>query len=1186
MKLIPTTLSPQRRAFRWFAFAAFLCVASLAAHAQYRASIQGTVTDTTGAVIPGATLTLTDIGTHGKQVRTSDSSGVYNFNALPPDTFTLQVEKKGFQRQFLDKLELIPEQANAINVQMQVGADTQTIIVDASTQPAIDTETAGLGRNITANEIQHLPAFERDVTSLIQLVPGVLADGSQGGGGGGFLSPGTATGAGPAGSGNLGHSSSIFSTENGASANTNGGEFQNNGYSVDGISTTSAVWGGATVITPSEDSVSSVKIVTNAYDAENGRFNGALTEITSKSGTNQIHGSLFAQIVRPGLNAYQRWNGPNSVLSVNPDGTKKTPSERGLLRDEDRYNQFGGSIGGPIWKNKIFAFFNYEGQTNNNPGTGTGWYDTAAFDALATSGSIASTYLNFKGNAPANSGIVTSTCQSIGLTEGVSCNTVSGGLNIGSPLTSGLGKQDLGYVSSANPGTGSGLTQVADIANYITQNPTSTNFKQYNGRVDADATSKDHLSFAIYWVPSTKASYNGANRGYDLLNHTQVNDAFSLIWNHIFSPTFLNEARSNAAGWRYNENQGNPNAPYGLPQSNVASPGTASLASWGWSAGQHLNQWTYGFKDVATKVFHSQTFKFGVDFTRLEYLSDNIGTPNYGFYNIWDFLNDAPDSEQGSFNNLTGVPGEFRNDNRENMFGAFIQDDWKVTPKLTFNIGLRYSYFGALTDKDGHMGVVQFGTGSSFLTGLTIHQGVGAWKPQHLNFGPQVGFNYSPDLFHDKLVVSGGYGLNYNEGEIATDNAADGNPPGAGYYNFTSTGPTGINPFISYAVSSSSGNINGYPPNPHAVTSYNSAGLPIGGGASLGAVVTNRPTEYSNHYSLTLQYDLGHSLVADLGYVGSTSRHLYYNYDSTALAAIQGYAQNPLVPNGINTFGAGGGSNNNMMLAGLKHQFSHQFSTEAQFTWGKSMDTGSGPYARDAYLQNPGFYSYGRSDFDVNKAFKLFGVWQPVLFHGGHEWAEKVAGGWTLSGIMSLHSGFGWTPVYNIGGHQPYCSNCGYGYTNLRPYYLGGAGSSTSNNAFKTGSNFAHHVPNSGNATSYLDNEFLVPDYVAALADGTTAIPATTTTGLLPAPGIVRNSFAGPGYRNVDFTIAKAFGFPNTKILGKDARLEIKANIYNAFNLLNISPTSLSANIQNSNLGQAGSALGSRSIDFQARFSF
>ncbi|HXP08597.1 MAG TPA: carboxypeptidase-like regulatory domain-containing protein, partial [Acidobacteriaceae bacterium] len=295
-----------------------IAMLATAAQAQFRASITGTVTDDSGAVVPGATLTLTDNGTNAKQVRTSDANGFYSFNALPPDHFTLNVTKDGFQDRQLVDLQLNAEQANSVNVQLTVGTKAETVTVNASTEAALDTDTPNLGTSISEREIQHMPVYQRDVTSLIQLAPGVLSDGSKSGGGGGFQSPGTQTGASSGGGGNLGHSSSIFATENGASANANGGQFETNGYTVDGISTVSAVWGGSTVVTPSQDSVGNVKVVTNAYDAENGRFSGALTEITSKTGTNDLHGSFFIQIMRPGLNAYQRWNGPTSVQAFDP----------------------------------------------------------------------------------------------------------------------------------------------------------------------------------------------------------------------------------------------------------------------------------------------------------------------------------------------------------------------------------------------------------------------------------------------------------------------------------------------------------------------------------------------------------------------------------------------------------------------------------------------------------------------------------------------------------------------------------------------------------------------------------------------------------------------------------------------------------------------------------------------------
>jgi hypothetical protein len=1161
----------------------WLCLTPSAV-AQFRTSIQGVVTDPTGAVIPGATLTLKDLATNQTQTRTSDSAGVYNFDALPPDHFVLTAEAKGFQTKVLNQLQLIPEQANGVNIQLVLGTAATTVTVDASTQPALDTETANDQTTISDNEVQHMPIYERDPTSLIRLAPGVLADGAQVGGGGGFQAPGTQTGASSGGGGNLGHSSSIFATENGASANTNGGQFQTNGYSVDGISTESAVWGGSTVITPSEDSIANIQIVTNAYDAENSRFTGALTEITSKSGTNDLHGSFFIQLTRPGLNAYQSWNGPASVQSINPvTGAKLTPAERGLLRDEDRYNQLGGSIGGPIWKNRVFAFFSYEGQSQTIPATSTQWFPTSAFAGLAPANSISHTYLNFPGASVAGTVIGSVMCSDAGLTENVNCITIPGqGLNIGSPLTTGLGKQDLTYVSSANPGVGSGLSNVPDITQYTISNPTTDDFKQYSGRLDANITQKDHAAFVIYWVPSSYTRLNGG-LNYQIFNHDQVNDAFTVIWNHIFSPTFLNEARANAAGWRWNEVASNPQAPFGLPQTFLAGTpqiGSISLGSLGAAAPSILNQWTYGYKDVATKVLTTQTMKFGFNLTRLYYLNYPIGAPNYTFYNIWDFLNDAPEAEGGPFQATTGIPGGYRNDNRETLWGIFFQDDWKARPNLTLTAGLRYSYFAPLTDKDNNMGVLTFGPGTNLLTSLTIRTGVGAWTAQKLNFGPQIGFNWSPAWFNNRVVWRGGYGLNYNEEQIANANANDFNPPGTSSVPGISTSPTNINPNILYATSSSPTNLFGYPPNPSVITTFNSAGLPTAGGANLNALTKNLPTEYVEHYSLQTEMDLGHAWVATLGYLGSTSHHLMYNYDANAYGTIMGAPLNPLVTS-INTVGSLGKSNNNMMIGDIKHQFSHTFSVEGQYTWAHSFDTNSGPYFRSPYLYNTN-YSYGRSDFDIANYFKLFGIWQPAFFHG-HDWKEKIVGGWTISGILTAHSGYGWTPLYTAP-HQIYCNVCNYGYQSLRPHYNGRGGLSTSNDAFKTGSNF----PNPGTANTgtnndqFSNNYFTIPNYANAIADN----PGQFATAYIPPPGIGRNAFPGPKYRDLDMNLAKAFGLPRIPVIGENAKIEVKADFLNIFNLLNINPSSISNYITSPNLGQATSALGSRIIDFQARFSF
>ena len=953
----------------------------------------------------------------------------------------------------------------------------------------------------------------------------------------------------------------------------------NNSISIDGISTVSAVWGGRSVITPTEDSIDNVRIVTNDYDAENGRFAGAQTFVTSKSGTNQFHGSAFIAIHRPGLNAYQHFTGVGKPL-----------------RDTARFNQYGGSIGGPILKNKLFAFFAYESTPNSSTTTSNGWYETPQFRAAANSASIASKFLNFAGSAPDGT-IVTAgeTCATAGLIEGTNCRTIPNqGLDIGSPLTNGLGKQDpTASATASSPGVGNGLDGVADIANYTTSEPTTSYYRQYNGRLDANVTAKDHLSFAIYWVPQGNTSFNGGARQYNLFNHNQINEALSVIYNHTFSPTFLNEARANASGWRWNEIASNPQAPVGLPQDQISALGTITVNQFGSALGSILNQWTYGYKDTATKILNRHTIKFGGDYTNLHYLNDPVGRPNYNFYNVWDFLNDAPYAESGVFNSVTGFPGGTRSDDRENLFGGFVQDDYKALPYLTLHAGLRYSYFGSLYTKQNNLPVAQFGAGSAAFTGLNIRVGGNLWNPQKANFGPQVGFNFSPPIFKGNMTIRGGYGLNFNQEEIAITSNAGNNPPTQNYNSFTFTNPTtpGANGGnISYGISSSPTSLAGFASNPHTITTYNAAGLPTGGSANVVIIGNGQgglPTTYVQHFSLDTEYEFGKLLVASAGYEGSVSRHLINHETPNSSAVVAGVPLNPLIPNGGGDYWTNEGmANNNALLLEAKHPMSHHLSLDAQYMWAKSMDTdGSGPYYEDPYFPERAGLSYGRSDFNIGQSFKVFGLYQPVFFKGNQRFLEKIVGGWSLSGIFSYHTGFPWTPNYGLS-NSFYCAGCGY--TNLRPYYLGGGGNDHSNSAFENATNFAGIVngvatPTSA-STSYVNKYFSVPNYAAATTPGSAV--GGPTAALPPLPGIARNSFNGPNYRDVDASLTKAFGIPDNRVTGEHGQLEIRVDTFNLFNITNLNPGSINTNITSTNFGQDTAALGSRTVSFQGRFSF
>jgi hypothetical protein len=537
--------------------------------------------------------------------------------------------------------------------------------------------------------------------------------------------------------------------------------------------------------------------------------------------------------------------------------------------------------------------------------------------------------------------------------------------------------------------------------------------------------------------------------------------------------------------------------------------------------------------------------------------------------------------ESGGFNPTTGVPTIERQDQRSDIWGFFAQDDYKVRKNLTLNLGLRWSYFGPLSSKEGNMYVATPGAGPDFLTGLAVHIKGNSWTAQKDNFSPEIGFAWSPSQFHDKLVVRGGYGLNYNQEEIAISANISSNPGLVIFPTLSISKPTNPNPGIVYAVGTNLHSIYNYPANPNTIVSFGANGLPTTGQVNVEIFPNTLPTMRVHHYSLDTEYDVGHNFVASLGYQGTVSHDIFFHQNPNATPAALGFTLNPEIGGG-DYWSVLSHANYNALLAELKHHFSSQFMADAQFTWAKSLDTASSPYSSGLPPFNLPFFpydpnlNYGRSDYNVGKAFKLFGMWQPVFFHGSKGWIEKLAGGWSLSGIFNLHSGFPWTPYFNVPSGSLYCGTCGY--TALPAIYLGGAGTSTSNNAFKTVAN--SNFPKG--ASVY----FAAPSY--------TAYSGTSYGNALPQAGLHRNSFNEPGYRDVDATLVKGFGLPNNRVLGENARLELRMDVYNLFNNLNFNPLAVVNNIGAANFGtftagangQGTGALAARVMTVGARFSF
>jgi hypothetical protein len=1154
-----------------------LTVFSIPARAQYAASLQGTVADPTGAVIPDATVTLTDKETNRNLTAQSNGSGTYTIGGLQPSTYKVTVTRTGFKNKLVDNVRILANQPNSLNVTLEVGTtNAETVTVNAETQPVIDTATGQLGSTISQNQIGNLPSYGRDVYQLVQLAPGMFGDQSQAGGGGTNNLPGNQ---GPGGSS---ATSGIFSTENRPQAFASGGRNDTNNITLDGVGVTSVTWGGAAVITPNEDSVKEVKIVANSYDAEWGRTSGAQIQVTSQNGTNSFHGSAFIQGERPGLNAYQRWD-PNN----NPQ------------RNNSRFNQIGGSLGGPIIHNKLFAFFAYETIRNNSVTTGGGWYETPQFDKYAGAAPIASQYLTLPGAGAAYTNILEGSsdphqCADIGLVQGVNCNFIQGqGLDIGSPLTIGVGHPDPSFKPAAGSaytpglggnGTGSpaNLDGVPDIMFVATRGPSNQVNEQYNGRLDFQATGRDLIAYSIYWVPVTQTSFNGPSRPSNFFHHNATNYSTGLMWDHTFSPSVLNQARADMAGWKWNELTANPQTPFGLPVdqifsvnsqptfSSISGTGTGDLAQFGPNVGSVFDQWTLNIRDTVTKVAGAHNMRFGGEATRLAYLDEPTwnGQPTYYFNNLWDFLNDAPTAENATVDPQTGIPSSFRKDDREQLWAAYFQDDWKVRPNLTINLGLRYEYFGGMTEKNGHLANLRLGSGPNTLTGIHFQLGGSEFNPSKFNFGPQVGFAWT--MPHDpRLVLRGGFGLGYTAMEMAITTNTRNNPPYLAQ-NSTLTGSQ-----VVYGTGSNIYQYGNLPANPNLITTFGPDNLPT---ANVQLNVTglpgDLPTARLARYSLEAQYDMGHRWIATIGYDGSTGRHLPLQYNlnnKLAPAVLAGQiAYNPKL-SFVDWYEDSGVSNFNALQTELQHQFANHYEIDIQYRWAKSLDNGSGPYTLPDYQFLPGS-NWGPSDYDVRNMFKVWGQWSPVLFRGNHGFLEKVAGGWTFSGIVNVHSGFPFNPVYNDAcAFTSTSGECSY-----RPAeYLHHVLQSQSTDTFKQPRGYFSNP----DPTYYFDIP-AQPVGTAWPTDGTAPAPGALPT----APGIRRNAFFGPRYFSTDVTGVKAFGLPKMRVLGEGARLELRANAYNLFNQLNLyAPVNT---ITDPHFGRAGSVLSGRTVELEAHFKF
>lgn len=1156
----------------------FILFLAATVNAQFRASVQGSVTDAQGAAINGATVTLTSSETNKTQQATTSDEGFYRFSELSPGRYAMTVEQAGFNKKTLENLVVNAEASQGVNITLEAAGVTAAVTVTDVLASPLETESANIDKAITTQEVRNLPQFGRDPYELARLTPGVFGEGARSGSGQSANLPNQP---GPGGS-----NRSIFQTENQVQISANGQRVTANNYQIDGTSVNSLTHGGAAVITPNQESVKEVRVIANAYSAEYGRNSGAQILTVSQNGTNQFHGSLFLKNNSPGLNAFNKYGGFN----------KAAPT-----RVNAHLNQYGGSLGGPmiiphfgeggraatLARNKAFFFFSYEGLRSNTSDTVNSFVETPQYRALVQQlrpGSIAATILGSSGIVPRVIGVIPVPCTAAGFAaNSTSCRQVAGGLDIGSP-TGARGQ----YVLSSNS-IGGGLDNIPDIQFAQIAVPTASKGNQYNLRLDFNPTQNDTLTISGYrsrFFASQSTSASNSRPMADVIT-SPINSLLTITYTRTLSPTMLNEVRFNATRFAFNELQSSSTTNFGIPNIQIESfglPGTLNKviqfgAPYSETTPGVFAENTFEFRDTLRKVLGNHGLSFGIEIRKEQDNNNLVGAarPLYTFGGLFNFANDTPLFYQIAANPQTGGPPVTQRYFRSGTFAGFVQDDWKFRPNLTLNLGLRYEYFSPLSEKSNTLSNLVLGpSGGQELTGASIVNGLDRlYPPDRNNFAPRFGFAYSPSKLlgietANKMVLRGGFGVAYNRIPLVDFTNVRANPPYEARYTICcGTGNEFSTPFadnqILYALGANNTPFS-YPANPALILNFNSRGIPTNTQSGTKTVEVygapaKVPTPYVYTYSFDMQYSLPYKLMADLGYEGSSSRKF-----------VRLVNQRFIYPNDPGNFFASGvffptpdaSANYNALLATLTRRLAEGLQFTANYRFSKSVDIVSSDEV--GAPTNPTFpldvrQERGPSDYDVRHYFVASALYELPIFRNRKDALGAILGGWQISGIATYHTGFPWTPVI---GNCPSTNRpvvCP-----ARPTaYFGGAGTDASNEAFITGSNFP------GGGSKFFST-------VGATGFG-------STVGLLP--GIGRNSFRGPRYRDVDLALSKRFGL--SRLLNEGANLEIRANFFNIFNILNLQSlpfNSSSTNITDPNFGRSPGGLAGRVIEFQGRFSF
>jgi hypothetical protein len=1106
---------------RWVLVFILTVLFALPVFAQFRSSIEGTITDPSGAVVPDAKVTLTNIDTGVSTIAQSNAEGLFRFPSLAPGRYKLTVSLQGFATITQENINLLAEEIRTIPLALKTGSSSDTITITAEVN-AIQLAEAKIGSDISEREIRDLPLPGRNVVSVLSQTPGVTGIGN------------ASTNA---------NDTDIFSLVNNPQNSANGQRGEANAFYLDNTLATSNPDPGTYNLTPNPESVQELHVSVNDYSAEYGRSSSILIQAVTKSGTNDFHGSLFEYHQDNALTAH------NFFVSQVP---------------VSRRNEFGGSLGGPILKNRIFGFFSIDKKLSSTPGVLTGSVETPDF-------------VNFmKSNFPNNlsTGLLTQfpatvanvTPGSLVTVQDLDPNCATTAPIPGIPCTLGLYETSNVGVSGFNDGL------------------------QWNSRVDVNF-SRDRF-YGNFYRKTPNIQGTNLRPAFSVVNNfAGITNYGNLDWTHTFSPTLVNDA---AMGVTRISGLGV------CTQCQVPSISGMGITAFGdgfapaefiqndfqwrdllsWNRGRHAMKFGFDiFRDQENDLFSGPTQRPGYVFLS--------GSPT-GLNPIFDFANDTPTLEPGiNFDLRTGALSQQSVGYRSTNLGFFGQDDWKVKPNLSVNLGLRWDFNTSPNEVAGRTASILLGSGSDLQEKIT-NASVGivpSLFPKHgiAYFAPRLSFAWDPTK-RGKLSIRGGMGVFYERApNIFWSDATRANPPFIGSVNADTRSATAPQPVYGLCALAKTPFNCPIPPPDELPVGQNARGGALTNTSSIGGIDPAVKQAYTIARFLGVQYALTANWQVEANYTGSQSVHQYVRTDLNRCLGCYDDTGAPIRPNtffsSINYGDNSGWAHSNSANFSVLHRFSQNFTMQATYSISKTISAVDAPgLGRDSLL-SPVFDPYDKSaqrgpaSFDTPKAFAMHGLWDLPRLKDQNALVRGVLGGWEFSGTVTLQSGYPftvWDCNHSLDGNPD-----------------GSQGDCVLPNV--ASSELHKSCGKHGFVNGCLDpTAFSLP---CALDGNVLSQSATTFTPCAQQGNAGRNSFRGPGYADVDSSLMKYFHIP--WFVGHEgAKLQIRGEFYNLFNRVNLNNVSndLALNAAgastNATFGRATAAYFPRTIQVGARLEF